>query len=273
MRPIKDIYGPKAVVLGASEGIGRAFAEELARRGFQLLLASRRPGPLNAAADELRALGAAVDTLPLDLAEPDPWPRIAGALGNGDWGLLVYNAAASPIGPFLDLSLEAARRTVSVNVASPLDVVHGAGNALRARHAATGRRGGIILLSSLSGLRGTPNVSAYAATKAWSIVLAEGAGAEMRREGVDMLACVAGATDTPGFRDSVTGKGPGAPVQPPQAVVRAALGGLGRRHVAIPGLGNRLIAGLMYGLLPRRWATAVLGRATAGLRRRDDAGR
>jgi short-subunit dehydrogenase len=152
-----------------------------------------------------------------------------------------------------------------------MEIVHHAGNRFRERYRTVGKRGGIILMSSLSGLRGTPVVSAYAASKAWNLVLAEGVSVEARPEGVDIMACVAGATDTPGYRDSLTGRGPGAPVQSPGAVAREALNLLGRRGSMIPGLSNRIVAGLMYGLLPRRWASEILGKATAGLRRRGDA--
>ena len=266
-------YGTTAVVIGASEGIGRSFAEELARSGFNLLLVARRPGPLEDAAEEIRgSCGVEVTTLSLDLSQPDPWPGIQKALGTADWGLLVYNAAASPIGPFLDMDITAARRTVAVNVAAPMDIVHAAGNEIRRRYAESGRRGGIILMSSLSGLRGTPTVSAYAATKAWNLVLAEGVGEEARAQGVDLMACIAGATDTPGYRDSLTGKGPSAPLQSPRAVAAGALRALGHRTSMISGGMNRLIAALMYGLIPRRWSTRMLGRATASLRRRNDAG-
>ena len=272
MNTLYNIYGPRAVILGASEGIGAAFAEELADRGFSLLLAARRSETLEFAAARLKEkYGIEAETLRLDLADNNPWPIISSKLNGRDYGLVIYNAAASPIGQFLNLDPEAARRTVSVNVASPLDVVHGAGNELRERWRETGKRGGIILLSSLSGLRGTPNVSAYAATKAWNLVLAEGVSVEAKPEGVDVMACIAGATDTPGYRDSLTGRGPGAPVLPPRAVASAALKKLGRRGSFIPGFSNRLIAGLMYGLIPRRWASGILGKATSSLRPRDDA--
>ena len=270
---IEKTYGRWAVVLGASEGIGYAIAEKLASAGLSLVLAARRSRPLEAAADSIRKkYSVEVDTLILDLALPDPWPAIEKAIGDRDAGLIVYNAAASPIGPFLDMNLDAARRTVAVNIASPMDVVHGAGNRFRKRYAETGSRGGIILISSLSGLGGTPHVAAYAASKAWNIIFAEGTGEEARREGVDILACIAGATDTPGFRDSTGERGPGAPVSAAGAVAATALGSLGRRTSVVSGFLNKIVGTVMYGRFPRGLSTKILGHATSALRHRDDAG-
>jgi len=128
-----------------------------------------------------------------------------------------------------------------------------------------------MLLSSLTGFRGTPNVSAYGATKSWNINLAEGAGTEMKSEGVDLMVCVAGATDTPGYRDSIT-KGSVSPMQKPEAVAREALRKLGHKNVMIPGFKNRVIAALVYKLIPRSWACYIFSRATSSLRKRFDAG-
>ncbi len=268
---IVEKYGRWAAVMGASEGIGFAFAEELAAAGLSLILAARREAPLLKAAEYLK-VQYKIDTeiLILDLSLPNPWRNIETVIGEKDLGLIIYNAAASPIGPFLDMDLNAAQRTVAVNVASPLNVVHGAGNLFRKRWMETGRRGGIILLSSLSGLGGTPYVAAYAASKAWNIIFAEGTGAEARKEGVDIMACIAGATDTPGYRDSVVKQGPGAPVQSSRAVAKSAVRALGRKTSVIPGFLNKIVAVLIYGRIRRLWATAVLGRSTAVLRHRDD---
>ena len=168
-------YGPRALIFGASEGIGLAFATELADAGFDLLLVARRIELLECAASDLtERFDVNVKTLSIDLSKTGCWEMTMKALKNEDFGLVIYNAAASPIGPFLDLDLQSLERTVSVNISSPLEIVHGAGNDLRQRYKTRQRRGGIILMSSLSGLRGTPHISAYAASKAWGMVLAEG---------------------------------------------------------------------------------------------------
>jgi uncharacterized protein len=97
MSRMKDRYGPWAVVAGASEGIGAAFAEALAGHGINLVLVARRPEPLSALAAGLPVESV---TVAADLAygvEP-----VIAATDGLEIGLVVCNAAYSPIGPFLD---------------------------------------------------------------------------------------------------------------------------------------------------------------------------
>ena len=85
-----------------------------------------------------------------------------------DVGVVVYNAASVPIGPFLDNSDEAVQHAVDVNVRGPLRTVRTLVPAMCDRG-----RGAVVLVSSLSGLQGTPHVAVYAATKAFNTHLAE----------------------------------------------------------------------------------------------------
>lgn len=252
-------YGPWAVVAGASEGLGAAFSQALAGRGLHLLLLARRPAPLEALAAGLRARhGVQVRTAALDLSRPDLADAV-GALTEGlEVGLLVYDAAASAIGPFLDRPLEAHLAVLEVNCRGPLVLSHLLGGAMARRG-----RGGLLLVSSLAGGQGTPWLASYAASKAFEIVLAEGLWAELGERGVDVLACRAGATRTPAYAAS----GPRAevPLMEPGAVAEAALAALGRGPTVVTGPLNRLAAFLFDRLLPRRLAIRIMGRATRRL--------
>ena len=251
-------YGPWAIVAGASEGIGAAFAHALALRGLNLVLVARRAPPLVALADELETRHkVSVQPLALDLGEPESVTELLGATRDREVGLLVWNAALSVMGPFLQQPVEAHLMELEVNCRSPLTAVHALGNLMVGR-----KRGGIILLSSLSGLQGTALVAHYAATKAWNRVLAEGLWWELGKHGVDVLACVAGATDTPGYRSSAPtpGSDGNVPLQPPEAVAAEALNALGRRPSLITGRRNRFAAALLSRLLPRRAAVRLMGR-------------
>jgi short-subunit dehydrogenase len=250
-------------VVGASEGIGAAFARALAADGLDLLLVARRPAPLEALAGELRrAQGVAVRTLAADAGAPGGPEAILAAAAPLDLGLAVLSAAASVQGPFLDLDPEALERILDLNCRAITVLAHGLGGRLVARG-----RGGLVLLTSMAGLHGTAQVALYAATKAWVRVLAEGLWGELRPRGVDVLACCAGRVRTPTYAATAPAS-PGrlAPaVMEADAVARAALAALGRGPVVIPGFANRLAAFLTSRLLPRRTAVALVSRSTRAM--------
>ncbi|MFO7567595.1 MAG: SDR family NAD(P)-dependent oxidoreductase [Enhygromyxa sp.] len=252
-----DHYGPWALIAGASEGIGEAFAQALARRGMKLILLARREDKLRATAAAIaRGHGVEVETLACDLGDPELATRVRAAVGAREVGLLIYNAAYSRVGGFFEQSLEDKLRALDVNCRGPLILSHVLGEAMLARG-----RGGIVLMGSLAGEQGSPRLATYAASKAFDRVLAESLWGELRGRGVDVLACVAGATRTPGFEAvASTAKGP---VMEPAAVVEAALAQLGREPSMIPGLGNRLGA-LVLKRLPNRLRIRVMDIATRG---------
>ena len=123
-------------------------------------------------------------------------------------------------------------------------------------------RGGLIVMSSMSGLQGTALVTTYAATKAFDMVLAEGLWAELRERGVDVIACVAGATRTPGF-ESTNPQDAGSLARPMEAeqVVDEALAALSRGPTMIAGRLNRAVATTLR-LVSRRGATRFISQAT-----------
>ena len=100
-------YGPWAVVAGASEGLGAEYAEQLAQRGLDLVLIARRAGLLQSMAARLKQkYKIEVCELPLDLASPNAPAQIVSATTDLDVGLLIYNAAYSAVGSFLDHPVE-----------------------------------------------------------------------------------------------------------------------------------------------------------------------
>ncbi|GAA1883575.1 SDR family NAD(P)-dependent oxidoreductase [Asanoa iriomotensis] len=250
-----DRYGPWALVAGASEGLGAAFAHALAARGLKLILAARRAEPLTALAD---ALTTETVTVAADLSTMDGLRAVTDAAVGRDVGLVVANAAYSPIGSFVEMDPALTRRAVDLNCRMPLDLAHRFLPPMVARG-----RGGFVVMSSLAGMQGSPPITVYAATKAFGAILAEGLWAELRGTGVDVLTCVAGAVSTPNLAGAKTRPAPGT--QTPDQVVRAALRGLGRGPRVVPGLGMRVSSALMSRLLPRRTAIAVIARASRDL--------
>jgi uncharacterized protein len=227
-------YGPVAVVTGAAVGMGAAFARDLAGRGLDLLLVDRDERALEACALELEAGEATVATLVVDLADPDAADEVCDAAGD-DVGLLVSNAAIGYVGSFLDQDDEGLLAQLDVNCRTPLKLVRRVLPRLVARG-----RGGIVLLSSLSAVRGSALVASYAATKAWNLILAESLWDELRDRGVDVLGVLPGTTRTPGLLSSAPQAGLAtANLMEPAEVAREALDALGRVPSVIPGEANR----------------------------------
>jgi short-subunit dehydrogenase len=248
-------YGPWAVVAGASEGLGAAFAEALAGRGLNVVAVARREEPLEALARRVEsAYEVDVRVVRADLADPGFPDVLAAATRDIEVGVGVYNAAFSFLAPLLDRPPEDALRVVDVNVRGPLLFVHGLAPAMVARG-----RGALVLMSSLAGNQGSPGLSAYAASKAFTTTLAEGLWGELAPAGVDVLACVAGAVRTPGYAGALRRDAPGT--LDPAVVAEAALRALGRGPVVTPGATNRLASFAMRRLVPRRAAVRIMRRS------------
>ena len=196
--------------------------------------------------------------LPLDLGSPEAAGRIAEFTADLDVGLLVYNAALSPISPFVETSLAENLRAIDVNVKTPTALAHHFVPRLVKRG-----RGGLVLLSSLTAFQGSPFVSTYGATKSFNLSLAEGLWGELRGQGVDVLSVCAGATATPNLLKATRSAPPG--MQQPEDVVREALNALGAGPVLIPGRFNRFASFLMRRLLPRRATIQIMADQTRKL--------
>jgi short-subunit dehydrogenase len=192
-----DQYGPWALVAGASEGVGAAFAEELARRGLSVVLVARRRDALDAVAARIIAgTGRETRSVTVDLAGPDAAAAVAAATNDLDIGFLVYCAGADPnFEPFLAHPVGTAEAMVQRNCMVPMQLCHHFAPAMVQRG-----RGGIIIFGSGAGLVGGPNMVAYGATKAFDMVFAEALWSELHGKGVDVLGLILGKTDTPALR-------------------------------------------------------------------------
>jgi short-subunit dehydrogenase len=250
-------YGPTALIAGASEGMGLAYARALAARGFDLVLVARRRELLEAAARSI-AEQCGVRVLPIvcDLGEPDSVAQIADATRDLPIDFLVYNAAQSYIGPYLSTPLSTHREIATVNTLAPLAMLYHFGQRMVER-----RRGGIVLMASIAGFQGTGYLSTYAATKAFDRVLAEGLWYEWKPFGVDVIACCAGATATPNYVNTQPGKASRLEPKPqsPEQVVEECLRRIGKTPSFVSGAGNRFVSFLMQRVFPRRMAIGVIG--------------
>ncbi|MBN1629799.1 MAG: SDR family NAD(P)-dependent oxidoreductase [Thermoleophilia bacterium] len=255
----RERYGAWALVAGASEGLGAAFAQALAARGMDLVLVARRRAPLDELAEELRrAKGVQVRCYDGDLASEAFLQTLVSACSDLDLGLVVCNAAQAPIGDFASRDPGDLMRVVDVNVRSPLLLLRALLPQMKARG-----RGGAILMTSLTGNLGTPGIAAYASSKAFLRVLGESLWYELKDQGIDVLACICGAVRTPGYTTAAGKDAPGT--LDAEVVVERALRALGRGPVVMPGFVNRVATVFMTKLLPRRTAIGILARSTRGL--------
>jgi uncharacterized protein len=218
-------YGPWAVVAGASEGTGRAFARKLAARGVPSILIARREAPLLAVAEEIRKESDIVCVAAaIDLSAADAIDSIIAAVDQREVGLFIGNAGADTNGaPFLDCEVEAWEQLVQRNVLTTMRCCHHFGSAMRGR-----QRGGLLLVNSGACYGGLPSLAIYAASKAFSLVLGESLWSELRPFGIDVLNLVLGRTDTPALRALLSEKG--LPIPPdlasPEDVAEVGLANL-----------------------------------------------
>jgi uncharacterized protein len=190
----KERYGPWAVVAGGSEGIGAAFAGEVARAGINLVLLARRAEPLEEIAASIRAeTGVQVRTLAVDLTAPDMLGRIRSVTDGLEVGLLVYNAGAdNSYKLFLERELDDCVRLVRLNAVGQVSCAHHFGKAMAERG-----KGGVIIIGAMSAYAGAPTHTVYGGCKSFALTFAEGLWWEFKTHGVDVLYVSAGATSTP----------------------------------------------------------------------------
>jgi short-subunit dehydrogenase len=193
----KERYGAWAVIAGASEGTGRAFARKIASNGVPCVLIARRAAPLAALAEEIRnETGLVCPTAAIDLSSPDAVAQIISAVGDREVGLYVSNAGADTNGArFLDRDLDTWLDHVRLNVITTMSCCHHFGKLMRAR-----RKGGLLLVNSGACYGGASFMAAYSASKAFVLNFGEALWSELRPHGVEVLNLILGRTDTPAFR-------------------------------------------------------------------------
>lgn len=250
-------YGPWAVVTGASDGIGRAIATELARRGMNLVLVARRRELLRELCLELvRNHGIECIVMCADLSTVDGCRAVLDGTTTLDIGLLVAAAGFGTSGLFVDSPLDAERDMLAVNCAAVLELT-----AHCAPRFAKRGRGGIVLVSSVLAFQGVPRSAHYAATKAWVQTFAEGLRSELRPRGVDVLVSAPGPVDTGFAKRADLRMGS---MLPAAVVARQTLDALGRRGTVRPGWLSKLL-GWSLAALPRAARVSVLTQVMGGM--------
>lgn len=254
---LKTKYGDWAIITGATSGIGKELATQLADAGFNLILNGRNSQNLLELQDQLgKQNGIEVKTVVADVGGYEGTNRIIDAANGLNVGLLVAAAGFGTSGSFTQIDLELEREMLQVNCLGLFSLTHHFAKEFVGR-----KRGGIILMSSMVAFQGTPYAANYAATKAYVQTLAEALAVELKPKGVDVLAAAPGPVES-GFAKranmkmsmSMTTSQVGVPI----------LKALGRKSTVLPGFLTKF---LVYSLrtLPRWGKIKVMEKVMGGM--------
>jgi short-subunit dehydrogenase len=230
----------RALVTGATAGIGLEFAHQLARRGHDLVLVARDEERLDTVATELRtAYGVDVEVLPADLTDRAALAKVESRVASRDEPieLLVNNAGFGLKGRFLDNAVEQEQAMLDVLVTAVMRLTHAALGPMAERG-----HGGVINVSSVAAFlpRGT-----YAAAKAWVNSFSEWAANEYRPSGVTVMALCPGFTKTEFHQRMGVRRGTSLLWMEPGPLVKRALSDFDKgRTFSIPGAQYRVIVAL-----------------------------
>ncbi len=184
---------PRALITGASSGIGKATALAFAQAGIALVLVSRTASKLDAVAQLVSDLGVEVKTVPMDLAAVDQVKAKIGAIAQdfGPIDILINNAGMGYTGTLLDTPLADWQRVIDLNLTSVFQCIQGIVPGMRQRRAGT-----IINVASIAAHQAFPNWGAYCVSKFGLLALSKALAAEERAHGIRVVTISPGSVNT-----------------------------------------------------------------------------
>jgi uncharacterized protein len=248
----------RALVTGASSGIGRAFAERLARDGWSLRLVARRRALLDAIATDLHTrYGVRVAVHAADLTDPAARRGIERTVARDPHlALLVNDAGMGDFGDFVSRDRDREEAEIMLNVIAVVRLTHAALPGMIRR-----RRGAVINVSSVAAFQPCPHLATYGGTKAFLNSFTEALQEETRATGVRLQALCPGLTRTEIFDRAGADASdlPSILWMEAESVVDESLAALARGGgICVPGLGNRALSTLTQ-LLPVDWSARIAG--------------
>lgn len=249
-------YGNWALVTGASDGIGKAFAYELGKSSINHVLVARNRASLEQIqADLIAKENIQVQIIAADLSIPEDRKKVLEQTQEMDIGLFVAAAGFGTSGQFMDNTLEEELSMIDVNCRAVAEQTHVFANRFQKRG-----RGGIILFGSLVGFQGVPRAANYAATKAFIQTLAEGLHYELKPFGVDVLSVAPGPINS-GFGKRANMKmGNGGT---PEVVAKESLQALGKKITVRPGFLSKFLEFSLT--VPRPFRTRIMAIVMGGM--------
>jgi short-subunit dehydrogenase len=254
-------FGPWAVVTGASSGIGKEFARQLAASGLNLVLVARRLPLLESLGKHLAdTYGIHYRAVGVDLGDDDFLTPLSAATADLDVGLVISNAGDVRFGEVIELDQKTLSQSVRLNVLAHVRLAQHFGQRLAKRG-----RGGMLLVSSTVATHGAPLMADYAAAKAYVLMLGEALHIEFQQHGLHLTVLLPGPTATEGVATS----GLDLPMKP-MAVEQCVAEGLAaldaNRATHIAGRRNRLMTALIPGSAMRKMMGTTLTKALASRR-------
>lgn len=254
-------YGPWALVLGASEGVGSAFVEALAAKQLNVVLVSRRQNVLDQVAKKVQVrYKIQTRTIAMDLFDHRAMETLQAEVSGLEIGFLVNCAGGdAEYGPFLERTLATDEALLFRNCTLLMRVCHHFGQQMAARG-----RGGIVTMSSGAAVAGAPGLATYAGTKAFDLLFSEALWGELKPKGVDLICVMLADTDTPTLRAQMVMRGKLKSLEdtpkgatPPEQVAREALQYIGKQPTRI--ISRKLRVGSrLLGLIGRNQAVSVM---------------
>ena len=245
---------PRALVTGASSGIGHAFARRLAATGHDLVVVARDEERLRSLADS--CTGVHVEVLGADLASPEALATVEARLAGGDVDLLVNNAGFGTTGRFWELPVGEETREIAVNVTALTRLTAAALPEMVARGS-----GAVVNVASIAAFSPTPGTATYGGTKAFVLSFTQALREELKGTGVKALVVCPGLTRTEfQERAGYDARGvAGRLWQTADEVAATALAALGRdAGICTPGFQNKAAAAATH-LVPRRLQGMIAG--------------
>src|SRR5271169_6340494 len=270
----RERFGPWAVITGASSGIGKEFARQIAASGINVVLVARRETALIEVGRSIaKDFKVQHRVIVMDLSQEGFIPKLAELTKDLDIGLVVSNAGTGNSGEFLKLDRQLLEETLRLNTMSHLDIAHYFGRKLAER-----RRGGLILVGAMGAENGVPCMANDGGAKAYVHSLGEALHYEFKPLGVYVTVLAAGFTNTAvlekfGFDPKTM---PMKPMSVEQCVSEGLSGLLKNRSRVVPGRLNRIMNALVPASLARKLLADLLGKglvskvASANARARPD---
>lgn len=239
----KAVFGPWALITGASSGIGKEFAYQLAANNFNLVLSSRRQHTLEELGQDLQTkFGIAFRVVATDLSQPNAVEQMIQSTRDLEIGLVISNAGTGNPGEFIQKSMDELLTMINTSVLSHAKLTHHFSQVFANR-----RRGGIILVSAMGAKNGLPFMANDAGTRAYIRSLGLGLHVELKRYNINVTVLETTPTDTSlvselGFDAD---KMPMKPISTEQCVKETLIAFNKNQSIILPGSKFRILSNLI----------------------------